>query len=189
MATDAAAARSATGSAADFIPPRPTLSRLREAAATCRGCHLWVDATQTVFSKGSPTARVAFVGEQPGDVEDREGAPFVGPAGRLLDRAMGEAGFDRGSTYVTNAVKHFRFRTDDQIRSDLGDPGIHRAIAHELADCLWALLRLASVCDVDLASTLREKVALAAIKYPVDRSFGRNDKYTAYRDPEVAPPG
>jgi uracil-DNA glycosylase len=98
--------------AAQFVPPGAGLRGLREAAANCRGCELYRDATQTVFSKGWATARVAFVGEQPGDVEDRHGAPFVGPAGKILDRAMDEAGFDRGSTYVTNAVKHFRFRTE-----------------------------------------------------------------------------
>src|SRR4051812_4194440 len=98
--------------AAQFVPPGVGLLGLRDAADHCRGCELYRDATQAVFSKGSATARVAFVGEQPGDVEDREGAPFVGPAGKLLDRALDEVGFDRSSTYVTNAVKHFRFRTE-----------------------------------------------------------------------------
>ncbi len=98
--------------AAEWVPPGASLAGLRTAAGGCHGCELYLDATQTVFSKGGATARVAFVGEQPGDVEDREGKPFVGPAGRLLDRAMVEAGFDREHTYVTNAVKHFRFRTE-----------------------------------------------------------------------------
>jgi DNA polymerase len=96
-------------SARDFIPERATLPRLREAAASCRGCHLWQGATQTVFGEGPPKARIMLVGEMPGDREDREGHPFVGPAGRELDRALEAAGIDRGDLYVTNAVKHFKF--------------------------------------------------------------------------------
>ena len=96
-------------SAADFVPPEADLDALRAAAAGCRGCELWENATQTVFSAGSPHARLALVGEQPGDQEDRQGVPFVGPAGRLLQRAVDEAGLERGDVYVTNAVKHFRF--------------------------------------------------------------------------------
>jgi DNA polymerase len=98
-----------TGSAADFIPPNPTLAKLREAARNCRGCDLWVNATQTVFGEGPSSVDVMFVGEAPGDLEDRSGHPFVGPAGRLLDTAMLEAGIDRSRVYVTNSVKHFKF--------------------------------------------------------------------------------
>ncbi|HEX5962512.1 MAG TPA: UdgX family uracil-DNA binding protein [Gemmatimonadales bacterium] len=98
-----------TGSAADFIPSRPTLPKLREAARCCRGCHLWMNATQTVFGEGASPADVMFVGEAPGDLEDRAGHPFVGPAGKLLDRAMLEAGLDRKRAYLTNSVKHFKF--------------------------------------------------------------------------------
>jgi len=83
-----------TGSAADFIPPRPTLPKLREAAQGCR-CHLWMHATQTVFGEGSSSAEVMLVGEQPGEQEDRQGHPFVGPSGRLLDAALERAGIDR----------------------------------------------------------------------------------------------
>jgi DNA polymerase len=100
-----------TGSAADFIPPNPTLGKLQAAAAGCRGCHLWLHATQTVFGEGPRKADLILVGEQPGDQEDRQGHPFVGPAGRLLDGALGEAGIDRSRVYVTNAVKHFKFVT------------------------------------------------------------------------------
>jgi len=96
-------------SAADYIPERPTLSSLREAAASCRGCHLYGNATQTVFGAGLKRSRVMMVGEQPGDREDREGPPFVGPAGHILDRALDDAGIDRGDLYVTNVVKHFKF--------------------------------------------------------------------------------
>jgi uracil-DNA glycosylase len=98
-----------TGSAADFIPPNPSLPKLRDAAQGCRGCTLWVNATQTVFGEGPVHAEVMLVGEQPGDQEDRQGHPFVGPAGRLLDAALDEAGIDRNRVYVTNAVKHFKF--------------------------------------------------------------------------------
>jgi uracil-DNA glycosylase len=98
-----------TGSAADFIPPRPTLTKLREVARSCRGCHLWMPATQTVFGEGPRDAEVMLVGEQPGDLEDRAGHPFVGPAGKLLDSGLTQAGIDRTRVYVTNAVKHFKF--------------------------------------------------------------------------------
>jgi len=98
-----------TGSAADFIPPKPTLPKLRKAAGGCRGCDLWVNATQTVFGEGPESADVMLVGEQPGDREDRAGHPFVGPAGKLLDTALLQAGIDRGRVYVTNSVKHFKF--------------------------------------------------------------------------------
>jgi uracil-DNA glycosylase len=94
-----------------FLPERPTLARLREAVQDCRGCDLYREATQAVFGDGVSRPALVIVGEQPGDVEDREGVPFVGPAGRLLDRALEAAGIDRDSTYVTNAVKHFRFRS------------------------------------------------------------------------------
>jgi len=99
----------ATGSAADFIPPNPTLPKLHDAAMKCRGCHLWTLGTQTVFGEGPKNAHVMIVGEQPGDQEDRAGHPFVGPSGKLLDRALEEAGIDRDDVYVTNAVKHFKW--------------------------------------------------------------------------------
>jgi uracil-DNA glycosylase len=99
----------ATGSAADFMPPVPTLPELREAAAHCRGCALWARGTQTVFGAGPRKAPVMLVGEQPGHEEDLAGAPFVGPAGKLLDRALEEAGISRADAYVTNVVKHFKW--------------------------------------------------------------------------------
>lgn len=92
-----------------WVPAGAGIDELRTAAAECRGCELHATATQTVFSAGSPLSRLALVGEQPGDAEDRQGAPFVGPAGQLLDRALRAAGLDREGCYVTNAVKHFRF--------------------------------------------------------------------------------
>jgi DNA polymerase len=93
-----------------------SLTRLREEAADCRACHLWKDATQTVFGEGPAHAPVMLVGEQPGDKEDLAGKPFVGPAGQMLDRALKDAGIDRGQTYVTNAVKHFKFVPRGKIR-------------------------------------------------------------------------
>ena len=88
---------------------RNTLTGLKQAAKACRDCPLWANATQTVFGEGDPHARVMLVGEQPGDQEDTQGRPFVGPAGRILDEALALAGIDRGSAYVTNAVKHFKW--------------------------------------------------------------------------------
>lgn len=97
-------------SAAEFLPARRTLRALEQAAERCRGCPLYRDATQTVFGQGRAGARLMLVGEQPGDKEDKEGEPFVGPAGRLLNRALEEAGIERSEAYVTNAVKHFKWR-------------------------------------------------------------------------------
>src|SRR5678810_1458073 len=95
--------------AEDLIPPRPTLSSLKTAAANCQACDLWKKGTQTVFGEGARRVKVMFVGEQPGNEEDLSGRPFVGPAGRLLDDALETAGIDRQQTYVTNVVKHFKW--------------------------------------------------------------------------------
>ena len=102
--------------AAPWVPERPTVPTLRAAAPDCRGCELWEDATQVVFSQGPPDARLVLVGEQPGDQEDRRGEPFVGPAGRLLDQALEMAGVVRDEVYLTNAVKHFRHTTRGRRR-------------------------------------------------------------------------
>jgi uracil-DNA glycosylase len=95
--------------AAELIPDRPSLSTVRAAAKDCQACHLWKRGTQTVFGEGGRKAELMFVGEQPGDAEDLAGHPFVGPAGKLLDRALEDAGIDRGGVYVTNVVKHFKW--------------------------------------------------------------------------------
>jgi len=111
------ARRIATASAADFLPKERTLPALREAAKGCRGCHLWQRGTQTVFGAGPSTpGRLMLVGEQPGHDEDLAGAPFVGPAGRILDRALEEAGIDRRQVYVTNVVKHFKWEAKGKRR-------------------------------------------------------------------------
>lgn len=96
-------------SAAEFVPAQKTLPLLREAVQSCRGCDLYRYAIQAVAGEGPPSSSIVFIGEQPGDDEDRLGRPFVGPAGRLFDRALEEAGIDRSAVYITNAVKHFKF--------------------------------------------------------------------------------
>jgi uracil-DNA glycosylase len=95
--------------AAPLVPPRPSLPKLRKAAAGCKACPLWKTGAQTVFGEGPTKADAMFVGEQPGDQEDQIGRPFVGPAGKLFDRALEEAGLDRSTAYVTNVVKHFKW--------------------------------------------------------------------------------
>jgi uracil-DNA glycosylase family protein len=104
------------GTAAAFLPARLTLSSLREAASGCRACDLYKTGTQVVFGEGAKRSEVMFVGEQPGDQEDLTGKPFVGPAGKLLDRAMEEAGIDRSLAYVTNVVKHFKWQARGKRR-------------------------------------------------------------------------
>lgn len=100
----------------DLLAKTAEIDRLRKEAASCRACDLWVNATQTVFGEGVADADILFVGEQPGDREDRAGRPFVGPAGQIFDKALKEAGIDRSRTYVTNAVKHFRFEPRGKLR-------------------------------------------------------------------------
>src|SRR5947207_3423450 len=104
-------------SAMAFVPKKPqTLADLKSAAQRCRGCDLYRYATQTVFGEGPANARMVFLGEQPGDHEDREGRPFIGPAGRLLDKALTEAGLDRATIYISNVVKHFKFKGKKKFR-------------------------------------------------------------------------
>lgn len=105
-----------TGTAADFLPQRRTFKTLREASQGCRGCRLWMVGSQTVFGEGKVPAKIMLVGEQPGDAEDRAGHPFVGPAGRLLDDALAEAGIARSDVYITNAVKHFKWERGEKSR-------------------------------------------------------------------------
>jgi DNA polymerase len=128
--------------ASEFVPKRRSLSSLAEAAADCRGCELYENATQTVFGSGPKSARFVLVGEQPGDMEDRQGEPFVGPAGRVLDRALRDAGVDRDATYVTNAVKHFRFE-----RAERGKRRLHKRpdARHVLACHPWLAAELAAI--------------------------------------------
>jgi uracil-DNA glycosylase family protein len=129
-----------TRSAADFFPAEVTLRTLAAAARDCRGCDLYRNATQTVFGEGVPGAEIVMVGEQPGDREDRLGRPFVGPAGRLLDDALTEAGIDRADVYLTNVVKHFKFEPRGKRR-------IHRKPdLHEQAACRpWLEAEIAQI--------------------------------------------
>jgi uracil-DNA glycosylase len=126
--------------AAEYLPSRLSLKALREAADGCRACPLWRAGTQTVFGEGRKAARLLLVGEQPGDREDLAGRPFVGPAGRLLDEALEEAGIDRADAYVTNAVKHFKWEPRGKRR-------IHqKPNASEIAACRpWLEAELAVV--------------------------------------------
>lgn len=107
--------------AAPLIPPDASLPELSRAAASCKACDLWKNATQTVFGEGSENARIVMVGEQPGDREDLAGRPFVGPAGALLDKALAEAGIERSDVYVTNVVKHFKW-----VPAERGKRRIHK---------------------------------------------------------------
>jgi uracil-DNA glycosylase len=101
--------KTSSGTAADLIPPQAGLAKLRDIAAGCKACPLWADATQTVFGEGPAKAALMLVGETAGDQEDLQGRPFVGPAGKLLDRCLEEAGLEREAAYVSNVVKHFKF--------------------------------------------------------------------------------
>src|SRR5713101_1129490 len=159
----------APSSAASLIPPRPMLASLRRAAAGCRACPLWKRGTQTVFGEGPRGAKLFFVGEQPGDREDIEGHPFVGPAGRLLDACLEEAGIDRREVYVTNVVKHFKWEPRGKKR-------IHqKPNSTEIAACRpWLEAELAVVKPkalVCLGATAAQ--ALFGPSFRVTKSRGR----------------
>ena len=132
----------AARTAAEFVPGSHDLDELTEAAHGCKGCDLYLDATQTVFGAGLSTAGIMLVGEQPGDQEDKAGAPFVGPAGRLLDKALAAAGVERNRLYVTNAVKHFKFTLPER-----GKRRIHKTPSRtEVVACRpWLIAELDSV--------------------------------------------
>ena len=157
-----------TSTAADLIPDRPSIRRLREAAADCKACPLWKPATQTVFGEGRSSAKLMLVGEQPGDREDLEGKPFVGPAGKVLDEALAAAGIARGEVYVTNAVKHFKWRPAGKRR-------LHQTPrANEIEACRpWVTAELGAVKPVALiclgATATR---ALLGTKVKVTRDRG-----------------
>jgi DNA polymerase len=158
-----------TGTAADLIPPHPTLASLRAAAATCTACPLYENATQTVFGEGPAHAVVMLVGEQPGDQEDLAGHPFVGPAGKLLDRCLEAAGVDRGRAYVTNTVKHFKWTPRGKRRLH-GKPN-----SREIRACKpWVEAEIAQVKPkvlVCLGATAAQ--ALLGADFRVTRDRGR----------------
>ena len=136
-------------------PQGRTIAQLRAEAQDCRRCPLFKYATQTVFGEGSPTAAIVFVGEQPGDQEDLQGKPFVGPAGKIFDRALADAGIDRGKTYVTNAVKHFKFEPRGKKR-------LHkRPDRGEIEACRWWLKAEIDVIEPTLVVALGATAARA----------------------------
>jgi len=151
------------------VPDGVGLAGLRDAARDCRACELWEPATQTVFGVGPETARVVFVGEQPGDQEDQRGEPFVGPAGRLLDRALGDAGIDRADTYVTNAVKHFRFRPTPKRRLHQTPDAVHVRACRPWLDAELELL----TPDVVVCLGAVAAKALIAPSFRITKDRGR----------------
>ena len=154
-------------SAAEFVPDTHDLTLLSDASQSCEGCHLFRNATQAVFGAGSPKAKVVFVGEQPGDQEDKTGQPFVGPAGRLLDKALMAADIDRESVYVTNAVKHFKFE-------ERGKRRIHKTPSRtEVVSCRpWLLAEIDSI-QPDVVVLLGATAAKSVM--------GSNFRLTAHR--------
>jgi len=153
--------------AADYLPPRLSLTALREAAAGCRACPLWRTGTQTVFGEGRKAARLFLVGEQPGDREDEIGRPFVGPAGRLLGEALAEAGIERDNAYLTNVVKHFKWQARGKRR-------IHqKPNASEIAACRpWVEAELSVVSPrvlVCLGATAAQALLGPSVRVTRDR--------------------
>jgi len=162
--------------ASSYIPPHADLGQLMSAAKGCQACPLWRDATQTVFGAGPPDARVVFVGEQPGDQEDRQGGPFVGPAGKVFDEALDIAGIDRRQTYVTNAVKHFKWIPRGKLR-------LHQTPqAPEIAACRpWMEAELALIrpeVTVALGAT-----AAKALLGPAVRVTRQRGQWLAWEQP------
>jgi len=153
--------------AAEYVPARLSLKALREAAAGCRACPLWRTGTQTVFGEGRKAARLFLVGEQPGDREDEIGRPFVGPAGRLLDEALAEAGIERDDAYLTNVVKHFKWQARGKRR-------IHqKPNASEIAACRpWVEAELSVVSPrvlVCLGATAAQALLGRSVRVTRDR--------------------
>ena len=161
-------------SAAEFIPDRPTLAKAREAATDCRGCQLWRLGTQTVFGEGARRAELMLVGEQPGNEEDLSGHPFVGPAGKLLDRALEDAGIDRSLVYVTNVVKHFKWEPRGKRR-------IHKKPnAAEIAACRPWL-------DTEVA-LVKPRIIVCLGATAAQALLGRQFRVTAHRGEFVPSP-
>ncbi len=159
-----------TWTAEPFIPEDRSLARLEAASKTCRGCPLYASATQTVFGEGPRSARLILVGEQPGDKEDLAGKPFVGPAGRVLDDALVEAGIDRAQTYLTNVVKHFKW-----TRAKTGNRRLHaKPTRPEIIACLPWLLAELEALQPDLLVCLGATAAQALLgsSFRVTKSRG-----------------
>lgn len=156
--------------AAPFVPDRGGLAALAKAALGCRGCDLYERASQTVFGEGADDADVVLIGEQPGDMEDREGKPFVGPAGRILDRALGDAGIPRETAYITNAVKHFRWK---QV------PGGGKRRIHQRPEA-WQIAACRPWLDAELAR-LEPRVVVALGATAGQALFGSSFRVTKAR--------
>jgi uracil-DNA glycosylase len=159
-----------------FVPDARSLGPLAEAAKSCRGCDLYRDADQTVFGDGPGSARMMLVGEQPGDQEDRAGAPFVGPAGKVLNKALDAAGIEREALYVTNAVKHFKF-----VRAERGQRRIHKTPSRiEVVACRpWLFAELDTVAP-DVAVLMGATAAKSLL--------GNDFRLTAHRKEVIRPP-
>ena len=160
--------------AADLIPDRPTVEKVRAAAKDCQACDLWRHATQTVFGEGARNAQLMLVGEQPGNDEDVTGHPFVGPAGKLLDRALGDAGIDRGEVYVTNVVKHFKWEPRGKRRLHKKPSAAEVAACRPWLDTEIALVKPRAI--VCLGATASQAL------------LGRTFKVTAHRGEFIASP-
>jgi DNA polymerase len=157
------------------------LEQLRDEATDCRACPLWANATQTVFGEGAVHARVMFVGEQPGDEEDKAGRPFVGPAGRVLDEAMERAGIDRNAAYVTNAVKHFKWEPRGKRR-------MHKTPAQqEIAACYQWLEREIATVEPSLIVCLGATAARALLGPKFKITEGRGRFYSVATLPDILP--
>jgi uracil-DNA glycosylase family protein len=169
------APRTRKTTAAPWVPDRGGLATLQRAAQDCRGCDLWRNATQTVFGEGPPHPEVMLVGEQPGDKEDLAGHPFVGPAGRVLDEALAAVGIDRGRTYVTNAVKHFKWERGSGQRRIHAKPN-----QVEIQACRpWLEAEL---------SMLRPKVLVCLGSTAAQALLGRTFRVTVHRGQWVPSP-
>ncbi|MFN2543150.1 MAG: UdgX family uracil-DNA binding protein [Actinomycetota bacterium] len=167
-------ARARDSAATELIPERPTLTKLAQAVQTCTACELYKGTTQAVFGEGTNAADVMFLGEQPGDHEDRQGRPFVGPAGRLLDEGLEEAGIDRAAVYVTNVVKHFNFEPRGKRR-------IHKKPnAEHIAACRPWL-------DAELQQ-VRPQVLVCLGATAAQAIFGRTFRVTQHRGEFIESP-
>jgi DNA polymerase len=160
------------------IPARPSLTTLREAIDGCRACELYEHATQPVMGEGRAGARLMLVGEQPGDREDREGHPFVGPAGRVLDEALQRAGIDRRDAYVSNVVKHFRFRQRGQRRIHQTPERVHVAACRPWLDAEIAVIRPQAL--VLLGATAAQAILGAHIRIGKDRGVPQESVLADY---------
>jgi uracil-DNA glycosylase len=172
----------AADTAVDFVPDTRDLDEMAKAAHNCKGCDLYLDATQVVFGAGAPNADIVLVGEQPGDQEDKAGIPFVGSAGRLLDKALAAAGIDRDRLYVTNAVKHFKFTLPER-----GKRRIHKTPSRtEVVACRpWLLAELAAV-EPDVVVLLGATAAKALMGSSFRLTAHRGEKLRLPTDGEIS---